>query len=263
MLRRFSFWLAATVVLLLLVSAVLVFSPRLNGSDGSAPLRSAALTVVTETLKTDLGPVRIVAARFDPRSVTVRVVDRHHGIKDAGATAGQVCPNHGAAINASFFAQDLTPLGLIIQDGRRCYPHLKNEGWYGKWGLFLMYNGQPAIIADTDPFPAEAELVLQCGPRLVINGAIPPFKRRGKANRSAVGIDADGRVLFAVADGWITFETWAAILRDRLHCVDALNLDGGPSTQLAVRGETPADVPGGWPVPVFLTAKPRSFSAAH
>ena len=49
------------------------------------------------------------------------------------------------------------------------------------------------------------------------------------------------------------------LLRDRLGCRDALNLDGGPSTQLVARlGGLRTEVPGGWGVPNALIALPGS-----
>ena len=74
---------------------------------------------------------------------------------------------------------------------------------------------------------------------------------------TAPGIEVQGRVIFAAAEGALTLEAWAAFLRNTLGCVDALNFDGGPPTQLAVRGKMSLDIPGGWNVPVFITVEAR------
>lgn len=248
--RRMVWVLVTVAVSYLAISAFLNARPR----------RTAA-----EDLQTHAPPVfeiltpaeRITAVRFDLQRVTVRVADYNHGRPHAGALAEQACPDHGAAINAVFFAEDWTPLGLILVDGTRISRRMQNSGWPGKWGYFVMRKGRPSILVDTVPPPKGTELLLQCGPRLVIDGAIPKFKDRPTARRSAVGIDAQGRLLFAVADRAITFEQWAATLHDDLGCIDALNLDGGPSTQLSVHGPTDVAVAGGWKVPVFLTAEAK------
>jgi hypothetical protein len=50
----------------------------------------------------------------------------------------------------------------------------------------------------------------------------------------------------------------AAVAGGGLGCTDALNLDGGPSTQLSARaGEFSLDVGGGWPVPNAVAFLPR------
>lgn len=201
--------------------------------------------------------VSITVARIDPARWTLRVVDRHQGKVGAGARAGDICPSPGAAINASFFDENTAPLGLLIIDGKQRYPRHPVRGWPGGGGLFVVRKGKPSIIAHTAKVPAGAEYAVQCWPRLVIAGKIPKFKQRPSALRSAVGIDAAGRVLFAASTGSLTFEEWAAFLHDDLACVDALNLDGGPSTQLTVRGKREIAVPGGWPVPVLITAEKK------
>jgi hypothetical protein len=195
----------------------------------------------------------VSAVRIDPAKCCLRVVDAHRGVDGQGALAAAVCPPDGAAINASYFAEDLTPIGTLIVDGQRICPrHVP-----GEWGLFLVRNSKPELIKDTGAIPPGVTQALQCKPRLVVAGSLPSFKPQPAARRSAVAIDAAGRVLFVVTDGRLTLEEWAACLRDGLGCADALNLDGGPSTQLIATGKKPLTVPGGWPVPTFLVAAPK------
>jgi len=213
------------------------------------------LEVRAFSVKGAYGTVTVNAARIDPALWRLRAADRHQGKAGAGATAEKVCPSPGAAINASFFDENIAPLGLLIIDGKQRYPRHPVTGWPGGGGLFVLRNGKPSILAHTAKVPAGADYVVQCWPRLVIKGKIPKFKQRPAALRSAVGIDGKGRVLFAASGGSLTFEAWAAFLRDSLACADALNLDGGPSTQLAVRGTKDVTIHGGWPVPVLLIAE--------
>ncbi len=67
--------------------------------------------------------------------------------------------------------------------------------------------------------------------------------------------------MFAVADGEMSFRAWAALwaARGGLNCRNALNLDGGGSTQLSLRpphSATPSaqrlEIGGAWPVPDAL-----------
>lgn len=95
-----------------------------------------------------------------------------------------------------------------------------------------------------------AEYVLGAGPRLVRDGEIfitaleedfPPDIRNGRAPRSAVGVTKYGDYIFAVVDGrqahsrGCTLQEWATILVDEFGAFNAINLDGGGSTELVVK----------------------------
>ena len=193
----------------------------------------------------------VVAARAEPAQCQLRVVNVYHNLQDASALSEEVCPRRGAAINASFFGEDLRPLGLLIADGRKYVPPHTT----GAWGVFWLRHGRPGLVPTPDHIPDDVTQAVQCKPRLVIAGMIPRFKQQVAARRSAVGLDAHGRIILAASRTPMSLDAWARCLRDQLGCVDALNLDGGPSTQLAVRGRATATVPGGWGVPVFLTVE--------
>ena len=61
----------------------------------------------------------------------------------------------------------------------------------------------------------------------------------------------------AVSDGELSLDEWANLWASPsgLDCAQALNMDGGPSTQLAVSGAKELNVDGGWPVPDVLAFK--------
>ena len=77
------------------------------------------------------------------------------------------------------------------------------------------------------------------GGRLLNNGEIGSGFEAGTAPRTAVGITADGKVIFYVLDGrqsGYSYGSKIATLAQRmkeLGCVDAINLDGGGSTSMA------------------------------
>ena len=70
----------------------------------------------------------------------------------------------------------------------------------------------------------------------------PSDIRVGRAPRTAVGVTKDGRYLLAVVDGrqshsvGLTLTDWARLLV-KFGAQDAINLDGGGSTDLVVNGE--------------------------
>lgn len=97
----------------------------------------------------------------------------------------------------------------------------------------------------------EAIHVIGAGPTLVKDGEIyvtadaeqfPPDIRVGRAPRSAVGITQYGDYIFAVVDGrqehskGCTLTEWARILKENFGAVEAINLDGGGSSELFFKG---------------------------
>lgn len=92
--------------------------------------------------------------------------------------------------------------------------------------------------------------VIGAGPRLVKDNQIfvtsrdeqfPSDISVGRAPRSAVGVTKYGDFILAVVDGrqahsaGCTLEEWANILRNEFGAVNAINLDGGGSTELVVK----------------------------
>ncbi len=105
-------------------------------------------------------------------------------------------------------------------------------------------------VDDTGDFNIP-DYVICAGPRLVKSGEIfvtsgeekfPADIGTGRAPRSAFGVTQYGDYIFAVVDGrqehskGCTLEEWAAILKNHFGAVDAINLDGGGSTELIVKG---------------------------
>lgn len=98
----------------------------------------------------------------------------------------------------------------------------------------------------------EVPTVIGAGPRLVMDGKIfvtvdaeefPKDIRIGRAPRSAVGVNEYGDYIFAVVDGrqahskGCTLQEWAEILLNEFGAFQAINLDGGGSTELIVKDQ--------------------------
>ena len=153
-----------------------------------------------------------------------------------------------AAINGGYFDNNSHAIGLRISEGKRTNPFYARANW----GVFAIRDDK-AFIAHTRDYKGSPRTreALQCGPRLVVDGRVTDLKPQW-ARRSGVGIDGAGNVILAVSDSALSFENWAALWADKngLACRDALNLDGGPSTQMSViSAKHPVEVRGGWPVP--------------
>ena len=112
--------------------------------------------------------------------------------------------------------------------------------------------GDPAVI--TENMGAQwnnCPNILGVGPRLLTNGQVtvtaaeeefPSDIRYGRAPRSAVGVTKEGHFLLGVVDGrqaishGLTLTEWAQLLK-KMGAVDAINFDGGGSSELVIGGE--------------------------
>ncbi len=79
------------------------------------------------------------------------------------------------------------------------------------------------------------------GGKLLINGEVNPKLQAGAAPRTAIGIKEDGTILLYTIDGrqaghsyGVQLKTLANRMKE-LGCIEALNLDGGGSTQIAAQ----------------------------
>lgn len=153
-------------------------------------------------------------------------------LSQKNASADQFAEHSNAliSINGGFFDHQFNPLGLRINHKKIENP-LKRISW---WGIFSIKNNHP-YISNVRHFNHDNEIdfAVQSGPRLLIKGKIPSLKR-GSADRSALGITEDGKVIILVStNAAMSTKDLAHIMKSPpLSCIDALNLDGGSSSQL-------------------------------
>jgi phosphodiester glycosidase len=159
------------------------------------------------------------------------------------------------AINASFFDKDGRAMGLAVDEGR-----LIAGGKRQSWGALVVNDENARIVLGAEIIDHLAyRLVVQGIPRLVVGGKVQQLKPQ-VAERTAVC--AEGRVIVLVVSTKAGTTAFARFLADPpekggLGCRVALNLDGGPSTQLVVRLPALAlSLPGGWGVPNALVVAP-------
>lgn len=159
-----------------------------------------------------------------------------------------------AAINANFFDPDRKPLGLVVEGGK-----MKNApkpvSWYA---AFLVKNDSAKVAKIYDAKLAQSfDEAVQAGPRLVVAGKSPKLKSE-TSPKSAVGIDAQGRVVLIATEGSAEINElarWLALSEKKggAGLSNALNLDGGSSTQFfAKAGSLDLWIPGYSHVPIAL-----------
>ena len=145
------------------------------------------------------------------------------------------------ATNAGMFDPALKPVGLYVEQGRELV-HINTRSGYGNFhmkpnGIFYIAAGR-AAVAETQAFlkqRPQADLATQSGPMLVINRRLHPRFDWGSTSlkaRNGVGVRADGKVIFAISQGEVSFDAFARLFRDGLNCPNALFLDGGSASSL-------------------------------
>jgi hypothetical protein len=158
-------------------------------------------------------------------------------------------------INASFFDREGRTMGLAVDEGR-LIASSKRETW---GALVVDAKGARIVLGAEVNDPLAHRLVVQGIPRLVVGGTVQRLKPQ-LAERTAVC--AQGSVVVLVVSTKAETVAFARFLADPpdkggLGCWDALNLDGGPSTQLVVKLPTLAlALPRGWSVPNALIVAP-------
>lgn len=125
------------------------------------------------------------------------------------------------------------------------------QGGAYKW-LNNVARGQRAVLEITAPGWKGYSSALGGGPRLLRDGNVEvtalqeQFRsdvREGRGPRTAIGLDDQGRYLVLVVDGRKPYYSTGLTLTELAYtllqfgAVDALNLDGGGSTVIAVRGK--------------------------
>lgn len=172
-------------------------------------------------------------------------------------TVEQIAASYSAvvAVNASFFDTEGRAMGLAVDEGRVLAPRKLRS-----WGALVLSGTNARIVLGSEIHDQLAHrLIVQGIPRLVVGGKVQALKPQ-LAERTAVCAEKN-IVLIVVATKAETI-AFARFLVDPaekggLGCSDALNLDGGPSTQLVVRLPALAlSLPGGWGVPNALVATP-------
>lgn len=196
--------------------------------------------------------------RIDLRQTTLALrTAKNIGLQKASAREYVENTEAVAAINGGFFDNLYQPLGLRINQRHQLTP-FKNISW---WSVFYIHHHKAYIkSASTFHFRKDIDVAIQSGPRLLVNRRVPPNLKPGHAERSAVGITQDGRLILVVTErNLLTTTELAHIMRSPpLNCHQAINLDGGSSSQLYIKtADFSLNVPGFSPVSDAIVIHPQ------
>lgn len=262
-------------ILLVALVIALVAHPALTQSDTpqaaqdgadyeSEPDLTGLLKATRDFEMTEIAPrLAIGSADYAPYGIRVHVFDfaqerfairAAEQISERGNRAPDFLNRNGDvfAINGGFFEREgngrLSSSGLLIVDGDPRAPEHERAGsgviYSGVKGVGIAYRKNFRDIRGV-------EHAIQVGPILVDPGGIKGIYKNagGRFNRSAICLRGDTFTAFVV-EGGISLFQFADILshpaaEGGFGCDSAINLDGGPSTQAALRaGSTQRDIAG-------------------
>jgi hypothetical protein len=210
---------------------------------------------IFEVRPADAEPFSGHAFKIDLDVAELRLVPA--GDPSARRTVAQIVAPYPVvvAVNASFFDKEGRAMGLAVDEGQ-----VMASSKQRNWGALVIDGKKGRIMLGADiQDPLAHRLIVQGIPRLLVGGNVQQLKSQ-IAERTAVC--AEGNVVVLVVSTKAEATAFARFLADPpdkggLGCWDALNLDGGPSTQLVVKLPALAlSLPGGWGVPNALAVAP-------
>jgi len=189
-----------------------------------------------------------VVCRFDPTKDDLRIVWKGRDGRPYRTFDALAAELEGEgrslqfAMNGGMYEHDLSPVGLHIENGKQLAkantttvkgPPSRVPNFYKKPnGVFYLGKAGAGILV-TERFLAkrpEAQFATQSGPMLVIGGKIHPafiVHSKDLKPRDGVGVASPTEVYFVISRVPVSFYEFARFFRDRLHCDNALFLDGG------------------------------------
>jgi hypothetical protein len=255
----------------------------IEGEVISEPVNGRTCVGITDDGQLLFDTLRLdAAAGTDSGTVTINGVDRERGADEVVIYR----PSYGTSTHTNAFGVEVVVSGDTVQqvvDGRGNNP-IPAAGYvlsgHGRARAALLATFKPGdrvtahvrlAPASGDPRWDGAREIIGGGPRLLANGQyvggegfLPSFSDR-RHPRTAIGRLADGRIVLVVVGGrqpyhslGMTLSELAVFLR-QLGVIDALNLDGGGSSTLVVRGvviNLPSDETGERPVSDVLLVLP-------
>jgi uncharacterized protein YigE (DUF2233 family) len=144
------------------------------------------------------------------------------------------------AMNAGMYHEDLSPVGLHVEDGREMSPLNLDEApgnfFMKPNGVFYVDGEGNGAVMESAAFAASGitpVLATQSGPMLLIDGELHPrFEENGASRHIRNGVGADGgkRVVFAISRQPVSLGSFARLFRDELGVENALFFDGAISS---------------------------------
>jgi len=216
-----------------LLLALLIATGGASCASENAPAPTELAPGITHT-KVEMGLAPVHVIRIRPGAARWRFLQpttpgARWRVEDLeGADAPVV------AINGGYFDVDGSLMGLMVHEGRELNPMRKAD-----WGVFWLDKRGQGHLHHRRKFrwpdwEKKVDFAVECGPRIRVDGDAIKV-RPSAARRTLVGVRKDGDLILAVFPTRVELGDAGQWLHDRWEVVDLLNLDGGSSTQLALR----------------------------
>ena len=175
-------------------------------------------------------------------------------------------------LNSSYYDEKGRPIGYFRSGGkvfnsRVLYRGKKTFLHYGALFVVERENGRPKIVSREKFKDSGVNEAFQAGPLLISDGkpvqGLSRYREYQRATRrTVVGLDAKGLLVVLVSEtetsgiSWCELQEFLVLPESKggLGIRDAMNLDGGSSSQLWVRGEV--EIPGRT-APTYIIAVSR------
>lgn len=220
---------------------------------------------------------KLVAVRLDPAKFRIRLRWQLANGSEA-ARALDVARETGAAVvvNAGYFDENGRPLGYFKADGKVYNSKVLFRGRPNALHLGALFtvldDGGRVTIATRESFVAErARGAFQAGPHLVSGGrpvrGLERYREYHRpARRTVAAFGRDGKLIFVVSEADDPGLSWCELqeflvrpeAEGGLGVSEAMNLDGGSSSQLVIQSGSFQRYLSGRHVPAFIVAVPKA-----
>lgn len=201
--------------------------------------------------------VKLELFKLDLKNFKIKIVQAKDYKKNSISAKEMVQKTGGLlAINGGFFDHSFKSLGLLVQDAKELNP-LRPVSW---WGIFSYDKSLTPRLDSYSGFklPPNTEMAIQAGPRLVDEAQLIPLKSND-SQKTFIAVSADRQVILGLTHLCsVDAAELAKILKKEVNVLEALNLDGGSSTQLYAKiGAFEKDLPSISSVANGLVVLPR------
>ncbi len=190
-----------------------------------------------------LGEPYVAAVRVDPERFRFDLAHARQEPEGQGRNIEEWQEHTGAmvAFNPGQYDKRGVHLGLFVSHGRNWGTNLL-KAWKGVFAAEPRRSDLPkAVIVDMlhshfDMAETSYTQVMQSLMLVDANGRKRVQNTDNKANRTALAIDRHGRAMILCSEGAFTLWDFASFIQEsELGLVQAMNLDGGQASQLAVQ----------------------------
>lgn len=217
-------------VIILLIIIILVSSISLGKEE------NLTLTKINHK-KEDGTKVKIYLVKINPEIFNLEIYyGNNEGITIEDIKKGK---DVEGAINCGFFQDPFLPVGLLISGGKTINPL---DTYWEHTGVFYITTdpSDPLGICTKDVFyDTDVTEAVQSFPLLVWDGEpYVKYRDEDEAARSAVALDGEGKIILIATEEGITLYEFSRVLSNpEWNLKRALNLDGGSSTQMYLKGK--------------------------